>query len=237
MKKSIIGFFMVVLLIASPVIQAETLTFALKVDSNSTVFKLSQKVLTEVAAIVGDGLEIKLIDLPLDRAIIYLKEGKISGDYVRMPGLYTDAPNVIMMPYPIAKLNLYAFSKKDIPITGWDSFSKHKVIYQRGQQVVEKGLAGRALSIHPVNSIESGLKMLAADRGDVWMGFDISTIPYCIALKCKENGIKMLEPSLKTIPLFLYLNKAHEKYSQPLAKAFKQIIESGRSADIMAGKE
>ena len=80
MKKHIIGFLMVVLLIASPIIQAETLTFSLKADSKSTVFKLSQKVLTEVAAIVGDGLEIKLIELPLDRAIIYLKEGKISGD-------------------------------------------------------------------------------------------------------------------------------------------------------------
>ncbi len=236
MKKFLIGLLLASVFVVPPVLQAETLTFSLSADPKTTVFKRTQKVLDNVALTAGKGLKIKLIALPLDRAILYLKDNKISGDYARIPGLYRDASNVMMVPYPIARLSIHAFSKIDIPITGWDSFANYRVLHQRGQKAMEQELAGRAKNIHLVNSIASGIKMLAKDRADVYIGIDIATVPYCLALKCKESGIKMLTPPLKIIPLFLYLNKAHERWAKPLAEAFKKLDESGRSADIMDGK-
>jgi polar amino acid transport system substrate-binding protein len=163
---------------------------------------------------VGHALEV--VTLPIERALVNANAGIEDGDLYRAAGFEKDYPNLVQVPHPLIEQEFVAFAlRSDIAVRGWSDLAPYNVAYITGQKIIERHLqgSGKALS---VRDSEQLFALLASGRIDLainnrWVGLAVA----------QRAGIpvRVLEPPLLRVPMFMYLHRKHEALVQPLAAA------------------
>jgi polar amino acid transport system substrate-binding protein len=176
------------------------------------------------------GKDITIQNLPPARAIQQVNRGQSDGDLLRIQGLETEFPNLVIVPEKISEYTFVAFTLKDKhTINGWDSFHSHKHSYLRGWKFYENNILTSSKSI-VADSPKQLMNLLKRGRVDIilfskWSGFWWGSK--------SDVKLKMIQPPLKSEDMFIYLNKKHVSIVAELARAIKNMKKDGSYQSII----
>jgi polar amino acid transport system substrate-binding protein len=170
------------------------------------------------------GVELKLIKLPAERALINANSGIDDGDLVRIKGLEKQYPNLIRVPEKLIDWEFVGFSKQvDLP-SRWPKVREHVVGHITGWKIYEQRLQGAP---HVVTAIdpEQLFYLLKRDRIEIalfarWMG-------QAYIEKLGLQKVHQLEPGLESREMFTYLHKSHARLVPRIARALRELKRDG----------
>lgn len=220
---------LLILLIASPNGQAETLT----ISTNNTPLdrmvldRLSQEAFRRI------GLEFRLISLPSERSLTTANSGEIDGEGLRVAGLSTLYPDLIQVPERYTRISFVAFSR-DASIQldqGWKSLKPYRVAFITGWKMFEAN-ASTAQVVTRIDQPEQMFKMLDAGRIDL----ALYTLADGLALirKMGFSSLAPLSPVLKDVDMYLYLHKRHQDLIPKLTSTLKEMKRDGSYNRILS---
>jgi len=217
---------MTLLLSLSSLKAQDKLTFtAIENSSYATISKLVLKVAYDRL-----GIEIHVIDLPAERAIVMSNTGRVDGELYRIKNIHHKYKNLIMVPIEIGILEGMAITKnKSLSIDGWDKLSSHRVCIRRGVKFSEEGT--RKYKVRPVTFNAQLFDMLAKNRCDVITIARITSIPLVVSF-VKKNNTQLYERVLQTYPLYHYLHKKNAHLLPKLVKVLKNMKKEGLISKI-----
>jgi polar amino acid transport system substrate-binding protein len=181
-----------------------------------------EEVAREAFRRAGYGLRVVL--LPTERALLNANAGIEDGDLYRAAGFEKDYPNLVQVPRPLVELDFVAMSRRTgIEVRGWPDLARYGVGYVTGTKILERQLQGVAQQTS-VRDNTALFTLLAADRVDVvligrWVGY----------LAARQAGlvVRVHEPALLRVPMFIYLHRKHESLAPRLASALAEVRGDG----------
>ncbi len=170
------------------------------------------------------GVELRLVKLPAERALISANAGVEDGDITRIAGLEKQYPNLIRVPEKLLDWTFAAFAKNAALPGQWDTIRPRPVGHIKGWKIYEQLMAG-APQVITADDAEQLFRLLALGRIEValyehWMGLALA----------KQQGIedaRPLQPALATREMFIYLHKRHAELVPRLAEALRALKEEG----------
>lgn len=170
------------------------------------------------------GVELRLIKLPAERALLDANAGVEDGDLTRIAGLEKQYPNLVRVPEKLIDWIFTAFSKNRAIRSDWPAIRQHTVGHIKGWKIYEQNLAG-ARSTIAVDDSEQLFRLLVLDRIEIalyshWMGLAL----------IQGQGMKdvhALEPPLATREMFIYLHKKHAALAPRIASALRALKAEG----------
>lgn len=170
------------------------------------------------------GYGLRVLALPHERALQNANAGIEDGDLYRATGFEKDYPHLVQVPQPLLEQDFVAMSlRTDIEVRGWSDLARYSVGYVTGNKILERQLEGVAQPTS-VRDNSALFAMLAADRVDVvlinrWVGY----------LAARQAGlvVRVQEPALLRVPMFIYLHRKHEALAPRLAKALAEVRGDG----------
>lgn len=170
------------------------------------------------------GVELKLVKLPAERALINANSGIEDGDLTRIAGLEAQYPNLVRVPEKLVDWTFSAFGKNPAMPARWEVIRQRPVAHIRGWKIYERELAG-AKQILTAEDPAQLFRLLQLDRVEVilytrWMGMSL--------IKRQDmKGIHVLDPPLANREMFIYLNKRHAALVPRIAEALRAIKAEG----------
>jgi polar amino acid transport system substrate-binding protein len=170
------------------------------------------------------GVELRLVKLPAERALLLANDGLQDGDLTRIAGLEEQYPNLVRVPEKLIDWDFAAFSK-DVSIpANFEAVRRHSVGLIKGWKIYEQNMAG-AVHVTTVDDPEQLFRLLDRDRIDValyvrWMGL-------ALIQKQALKNIRLLEPPLASRAMYVYLNKRHAELVPKLAEALRALKREG----------
>lgn len=170
------------------------------------------------------GVELRLIKLPAERALLLANAGLQDGDLTRIAGLEAQYPNLMRVPEKLIDWDFAAFSKDASIPANFEAIRRHSVGLIKGWKIYEQNMAG-ATHVTTVDDPEQLFRLLDRDRIDValyvrWMGL-------ALIQKQALKDIRPLEPPLASRAMYVYLNKRHAKLVPELAEALRALKREG----------
>jgi polar amino acid transport system substrate-binding protein len=169
-------------------------------------------------------VELRLVKLPAERALLLANDGLEDGDLTRIAGLEKQYPNLVRVPEKLIDWDFAAFSKDDSIPANLEAIRHHSVGFIKGWQFYKQNMAG-AERVTTVDDPQQLFRLLDRDRIEValyarWMG---------LALIQKQGlkNIRPLEPPLVSSAMYIYLNKRHAKLVPKLAEALRALKREG----------
>ncbi len=170
------------------------------------------------------GVQLQLVKLPAERALVNANAGIEDGELCRIAGIEALYPNLVRVPEKLVDWEFAAFSKNAALPAKIDVLRARSVGHIRGWKIYEKHMAGAA---HVVTSEDPSqlFRQLQLDRIEValyerWLG---------LSLLKRQNikGVYVLEPPLETREMFIYLHKRHQALVPKIAEALRAIKAEG----------
>lgn len=171
------------------------------------------------------GLQLKLIRLPAERALLNANAGIDDGEVSRVAGMEKAYPNLIPVPEKLVDHHFVAFARKaKLKHATWESLAPFSVGYIRGYKIIENNLKPGTKTT-TANDAEQLLTMLDKGRVDIaiyrrWEGI-------ALAKKMGIENIHIVEPSLAEKEIFIYLHKRHAEKVPKIAAALREIRAEG----------
>jgi polar amino acid transport system substrate-binding protein len=170
------------------------------------------------------GYGLRVVPLPHERALLNANAGIEDGDLYRATGFEKDYPNLVQVPQPLLEQDFVAFARRaDVEVHGWPDLARYSVGYVTGNKILERQLQGVAQQTS-VRDNAALFGLLAADRVDVvlinrWVGY----------LAARQAGlvVRVQEPPLLRVPMFVYLHRKHESLAPRLAAALAEVRRDG----------
>jgi polar amino acid transport system substrate-binding protein len=170
------------------------------------------------------GLELKLIKLPAERALLNADLGIIDGDLSRIAGLDKNYKNLIQIPEVLFMWEFVAFSKISVNPPDVNHLTKQSIGHLKGWKIYER-MFEKASNVITVDTPEQLFLLLKKDRIEValferWMG----------AVQIKKMEIHSAHPLLPPLAkreMFVYLNKKHEKIVPRLVEELRALKRNG----------
>jgi polar amino acid transport system substrate-binding protein len=180
-----------------------------------------QQLAKEAFSRIGYGIEITV--LPGERALINVNRGIDDGDLYRAPGFEPDYPNLVQVPESIGTMEFMAYSKsREIHDLSWESLQPFVVAYATGWKIYDRMVKAREVT--KVRSIGELFPLLEMGRADLvlldrWQGSYLA----------RQQGVevKLLEPPLAKVKMYMYLNKQYQSLVPRLTAALKAMKEDG----------
>lgn len=171
------------------------------------------------------GLAVRLVMLPSERSLRNADAGVDDGVYVRVAGLESRYPGLVMVPEPVSSFVFTAFTRdRSLRVAGWTDLGPLSVAIVTGWKIVEDNTRGvRALT--SVRDEEAVLTLLAQGRVDVAVaglhaGRDI-------VRRLGLKGVQALSPPLAVRPMYIYLNRRHAALVPRLDEALRRMRADG----------
>jgi polar amino acid transport system substrate-binding protein len=164
------------------------------------------------------------------RALALANDGTDDGLAARIAGLELEYPNLVRVPEPIFFNDFVAASAADAPVTirGWGDLSTFSVAYILGWQVFANNVPQvRDLAL-PKDSAQL-LTLVRAGRADVILHERWQVLWHARQL---EIPLRIHEPPLASVPMYLYLHKRHAGLVEPFDRALKAMKADGRHARL-----
>ena len=172
------------------------------------------------------GYDLKRVQLPAERALRDVNQGKLDGEFIRIDGIQNKYRNLIKVDEKIIDLDFVVFSEIAINTeSGWNALEPFNVAFLSGWKIVESNMPKKARIIK-VNRPQQLFYMLYKKRADAivyerWAGLNILTNDP------RYHPIKVRMPPLATKPMFCYLNKKHADLVPKLADMLKELKQDG----------
>lgn len=182
-----------------------------------------QTLVTEAFARLG--LELEVIKLPAERALVNANKGIEDGNLLRIAGLEKIYPNLVRVPEKLMDTEFVGYSLKDIPQgDGWDRLGCCAVAYVKGWKIFETN-ARAAATLSAVGDPEQMFRLVKEGRIDVglyekWQGI-------LLARKVGLKNYRVLEPAFVTKEQFMYLHKKHAALVPELARVLREMKRDG----------
>ena len=187
---------------------------------------MGERVLREAYARIGVELDFEV--LPALRALAYANTGQTDGEFLRLSGLETSYPNLIMLPIPIAEEDVMVYTKDvEFTVEGWPSLSPYTIGYLRGFKLAE--LKTQGMTVEMVNSVQQAFRKLATGRTDVVVDLRSGQ---CVLHALDLPAIKLLEPPLERVILYHYLHKRHTALAAKLEEVLREMDREGELTTI-----
>ena len=170
------------------------------------------------------GLELRLEKLPAERALMLANSGIEDGELTCIAGLEKLYPNLLRVPEKLFDFEFTAFSKNAAITTDWPTLRTRSVGIIRGWKIYAEALIGSA-GLVTVETAEQLFHLLNLGRIEValygrWIG-----IAHIKQHQLKQ--VRLLQPTLATREMFIYLNKRHAVHVPTIAAALRALKDGG----------
>jgi len=170
------------------------------------------------------GLDLTVVPLPIERALINANAGIEDGDLFRAAGFEKDYPNLVQVPQPLMDQDFVAFAlRPDIEVRGWADLTRYSVGFITGQKIIERHLKD-VKNLTATRDHDQLPALLVNGRADVVI--DNRWVGVLVARRTKVAA-RVLEPPLLRVPMYMYLHRRHEALVAPLAAALAEIKRDG----------
>lgn len=215
------------LLIAANLVQAAgSLTVSTLPDPDPAT-TLAGRILTQAYAEMGITLQIKA--MPGERSLVSANSGSTDGELYRKQGINTPYPNLLMVPVPLMKYEIVAFSHDDtITLQGWDSLRPYRFGFVKGVKIIEDKTQG--MQGEPVGTLRQAFDMLSHGRFELLIANRISGMAMQKQLWLSQFA--PLSPPLESFPVYHYLNSKHQKLLPKLTDILRRMEKNGDIARI-----
>jgi len=171
------------------------------------------------------GVEVKLVQLPSERALQNADKGIDDGNYVRIAGLSSQYPNLIMVPEPMSSFPCVAFTRDPgLKALAWSDLRGPQVAYVLGWKLVELNVPA-VQTLQSVRDQETLFALLDKGRVRIVLA-DLHTGREIIRRK-HYRDMRALLPPLADPPMFLYLHKRHAALVPKLAEILREMRRDG----------
>ncbi len=171
------------------------------------------------------GREVKLVQLPSERALQNADQGIDDGNYVRIAGLSALYPNLLMVPEPMSEFAFTAFTRDPgLKSADWDDLRQRRTAIVIGWKIAERYLDG-APSLTRVRDEESLFNLL--DKGRVEVVVSSLHSGTAIVRARGHAGVRAILPPLSVQPMYLYMNKKHAALVPRLTEALRDMRRDG----------
>ncbi len=178
------------------------------------------------------GVPVRVLYAPSERSLVNVNEGIVDGEYLRISGLQSKYPNLVMVPEPICEYEFTAFARnRGIRIGGWESLRPYNVGFITGWKILEENVAG-VKSLTKVKDDDALFEVLRSDRADLIIFERLQGEAYL--KRTGEKGIISLKPPLARRKMYLYLNRRNAPLVSKLADALRQMKQDGTTRRIMS---
>lgn len=171
------------------------------------------------------GHETKVVVVPAERAISNANQGIDDGVIPRIKGMEKLYPNLRMVPEPFMVFDFTAFTRdKAIEVKDWAALKPFEIGIVTGWKILEKKTKG-VPSVTKVTTLEQLFGLLKRGRAQV-----VLAERWMAAHQAKVAGIKdvrVLEPPLASMDMYVYVHKRHEALVTPLAEALRTMKADG----------
>ncbi len=182
-------------------------------------------------------IDVRVRTMPAERC---LKDANsdhgADGDALRTAYVSKAYPNLLKVPEVIFTLTFVAFSiDKDFQTNKWESLKPYHVAHIKGMKAIARNLSlVKPRSVQEVENAGLLFTLLAKGRADVvvWGLIEGLNANDKLGRENKElrqetEKIRALQPSLKTLPKHLFLNKRHKKLIPEIDAALKEMKKNG----------
>jgi polar amino acid transport system substrate-binding protein len=171
------------------------------------------------------GMQLKLIQLPAERALLNANAGIDDGEVSRIAGMEKAYPNLVPVPEKLVDHHFVAFTRNvKLANATWESLTPFSVGYIRGYKIVENNLKP-ATRTATANDAEQLFTML--DKGRVEIAIYRRWEGIVLARKMGIKNLRIIEPSLAEKEIFIYLHKKNADKVPLLAAALRDIKAEG----------
>jgi polar amino acid transport system substrate-binding protein len=170
------------------------------------------------------GHELQVLVLPVERALANANAGVEDGDLYRATGFEAEYPNLLQVPEPLVEQDFVAFTRRpDVALRDWSDLARYEVAYITGQTIIERHLPA-APNVLSVRDSQLLMGLLAKGRVDLvvhnrWVGL--------VDARRLGLAVRVLEPPLQRVPMFIYLHRRHQALVPQLAAALAQMRRDG----------
>jgi polar amino acid transport system substrate-binding protein len=171
------------------------------------------------------GLQVKMVRVSPERALLNANSGIEDGVSARIAGLDKTYTNLVRIPEKVLDFPFVAFATQSkFNNTNWETLASVSVGHIQGWKIFEQNLKpGTTITV--VDTAEQLFTMLDKNRIDValyerWLGLSL-------AKKMGLNNIRVVEPTLADREMFIYLNKRHADKIPAITAALRAIKEEG----------
>ncbi|MES9898881.1 MAG: transporter substrate-binding domain-containing protein [Sedimenticola sp.] len=171
------------------------------------------------------GIELEVIILPAERALVNANNGVEDGNLLRIKGLEKRYPNLVRVPEKMMNSEFVGYAVKTIPPKpGWTRLSDMIVTYPKGWKIFDVNVKNTEETVMVGEPLQM-FALLQEGRADIalyekWQGL----------LQAKNSGLKdykVLDPPFVSMEMFMYMNKKHKALIPKVAKALQQMKEDG----------
>jgi polar amino acid transport system substrate-binding protein len=170
------------------------------------------------------GIELRLVKLPAERALLLANEGLQDGELARIAGLEKRYPNLVRVPEKLIDWEFAAFSKDASIPANYAAIRRHTVGLIRGWKIYEQKMAG-ATEITTADDPEQLFRLL--DLGRIEVALYTRSMGLALIQKQGFRGIRPLEPPLAKRAMYIYLNKQHAELVPKLAEILRELKREG----------
>ncbi len=193
---------------------SQTPLIPINIASSLSHTRLSQQIEQQLSsAYLALGYQLIVHRLPAGRSLRMANQGEFDGELFRISAAAAQFPQLIAVPYPLARIQLHAFVLAD-PSKDWQQWQQNpqlKVAYVRGFRLAEQyPFAGSRIA---VNTVQQAAQLLAQQKADLLLE-DNSSIE---TLQLIWPRLTPLPPVLAEAQLFHFLHKKHQSLIPALA--------------------
>jgi len=170
------------------------------------------------------GVELRLVKLPAERALLLANDGLRDGDLTRIAGIEQQYPNLVRVPEKLIDWDFAAFSKDASIPANFEAIRRHSVGLIKGWKIYERNMAG-AERVATVDDPQQLFRLLDRDRIEVVLY--VRLMGLALIQKQGFKNIRLLEPPIASHAMYIYLNKRHAKLVPKLAEALRALKREG----------
>lgn len=170
------------------------------------------------------GVDVELVRLPPERALVAVNRGESSGEMPRIAGLEDRYDNIVRVGEKLIDYEFVAFSRDPSSVRKWSDLRGKRVGYLIGWKIFEMNVP-RGPRITRLSKPDLLFDMLEVGRIEValyekYAGWHI----------IKQHGhgvIQQCEPPLSVKPMYLYFNKREEALVPQAVEALRSMKRDG----------
>lgn len=170
------------------------------------------------------GVELRLVVVPAERALLNANAGIEDGELARIAGLEAQYPNLIRVPEKFIDWEFTSFTKDPTLAMDWPSIRLRSTAHIKGWKIYERELKGAA-SVIAADDPAQLFRLLETGRVDTvlyerWLGLAL--------LKTQHlTGTIAHVPPLETRGMFIYLHRRHAAIVPSLSEALRALKAEG----------
>jgi polar amino acid transport system substrate-binding protein len=210
---------------------AEKRTIKLPVVVSGVSATKARVVLQQAYAAIG--IEVVLVSMPGERALIESTRGAMDGEIVRTALVEQDYPQLLRVPVPLYFFSISTLVRNEAGAVApslEDAQKMHRVGVVRGLKATEIAVRGWD-NLTVANNVETALKMLRAKRFDVLVAPTEATLASMRTHNLPDDAFKLR--TVMTMPAYHYLNQKNATLIPAIGAELTKL--KGKQASVLDG--